>query len=119
MNESTWYKLLMGLFVTCFALLLVTGGGRLIGHHDPLILLDEEMPTEVCLASLQASIEQTKPAALRERESQRSDQHAHPNEILSAAKSPALCRDSNGNILVGCSYMRAVYQAFALGDGFV
>ena len=109
----------MGLFVTCFAVLLVTGGGRLIGHPDPLILLDNELPAEVFLCSIQESVEQIMPLAAKGRESQRSDHHAHSDEILPAAQAPALCRDSNGNVLVGCSYMRAVYQAFALGDGFV
>jgi len=27
--------------------------------------------------------------------------------------------DANGNVVMHCSYMRAVYQSFALGDGFV
>lgn len=34
------------------------------------------------------------------------------------ASLPRVQRDANGNVLSGVSYLRAVYQAFALGDGF-
>jgi hypothetical protein len=44
--------------------------------------------------------------------------HSMPAQEDQALKRLVLS-DSNGNVLAGDTYMRAVYQAFALDDGFV
>lgn len=110
---------LVFLFI-CFAFvcLLISGGSRLIGGQS-----EERAGTERTDALMRAAFVSA-PAPRAETEA------AKPHEQLvqrrAAAPAPegpilntlAMC-DANGNVLKGRTYMRAVYQAFVLGDGFV
>lgn len=100
-----------------FACLLLSGGSRLIGHEER--------------ASVQIADVSGVAAAFSAAPSQRSEtgvdpvhREASPREDKAEApQGPAPCArvicDANGNVLGSVSYLRAVYQAFSLGDGFV
>lgn len=101
-----------------FVCLLLSGGSRLIGAQGG----EESMPqqgdslVQAAFVSAPAPIAETGAAHQREHCVQR---HA----LTPAPERPSLADlvecDANGNVLKGQPYLRAVYQAFALGDGFV
>ena len=101
-----------------FVCLLLSGGSRLIGAQGG----KESMPqqgnslVQAAFVSAPAPIAETGATHQREHCVQRHAQTPAPERpILTAI---AEC-DANGNVLKGQPYLHAVYQAFALGDGFV
>ena len=108
------------LSLCAFALVCValSGAPRLIGGE-----MDAQSPAP--FAAAQACLTAPAPDGAQE-SAPRSDMRARSGEEtaqvahLSASPAPQLRRDANGNVLAaGTSYLRAVYWAFALGDGFV
>ena len=101
-----------------FACLLLSGGWRLIGHEG------EEAPVQMADVPMIATAFSAAPAPLCEMglepvcksETIRDARQEAPGSAAHAAR--VVC-DANGNVLSGRSYLRAVYQAFSLGDGFV
>ena len=118
MKECPWYKLLLCAFLVCFAFLLVTGADRLIACDEPTVVFVESVPASAYTCSMQTHSELNGPLESKVYEAQRKDLPAHPDKSVLRMEAAGICCDSNGNILAACSYMRAVYQAFALGDGF-
>lgn len=108
------------LLLICFAFvcLLLSGGSRLIGAQGE----EESMPQQVnslvqaAFVSAPAPIAETGTTQQREQCVQRHALTPAPERPIQTAL--AEC-DANGNVLKGQSYLHAVYQAFALGDGFV
>lgn len=104
--------------VLAFFFLLLGGGSRLIAAPEEG--LDPILPAQ---SWFEASISCPPESAVSEVHlpgSQESDDCAERTLICDAKPndfSPPQT-DANGNILRHASYMRAVYQVFALGDGF-
>lgn len=107
-------RLLLAFFALTFACVLLSGAGRLLGAQA-------QQPCE----SLPAVVSLTAPAAREASESvfasgqeslRRAPEGEAPQEQPACA--PRALTDANGNVLRGMSYLRTVYSAFALGDGF-
>lgn len=104
--------------VLAFFFLLLSGGSRLIAAPQ-----DGFEPILPAQSWLEASISCPPTSAVSEvylSGSQESDNCAEQALVCDAKPddfSPPQT-DANGNILRHASYMRAVYQVFALGDGF-
>ena len=100
-----------------FCCLLLSGGSRLIGregeemvHSQPTVILCSVL----CSAPAQAEQTGCDPDCDRADKMQSmaaSMIHDEPDTYV--------CSDANGNVLRRQTYLRAVYQAFSLGDGFV
>ena len=110
---------LVFLFI-CFAFvcLLLGGGSRLIGVQAEEEAMPEQAASLMRAAFVSAPAPQAETGTAHQREqvAQRHAQAPAPeNRILNIL---AQC-DANGNVLESLSYLRTVYQAFALGDGFV
>lgn len=111
-------SLLLLCMLFAFACLLLSGGWRLVGsaQEDDLIPVRTYASIRTVLtnagmrAEESASPVRRTPAAARMHVLPAQDHQALKNSVLS---------DANGNVLLGRTYMRAVYQAFALDDGFV
>lgn len=110
--------LIMGIIM--FAALFVSGSHRLIGTTSPVA---EPIPLRIVNAYLCSAA-----AASECIEAHRNQHQEHAVKVVPvqmqethSAFHGTLSRhaDSNGNILFDVSYMRSVYQSFALGDGFV
>jgi len=101
-----------------FACLLLGGGWRLIGGEPS----DDSIPVRPYTA-IRAALSQA-PAGVQEGISQMrrvvcmQRMHGSPAKGIQVL-SRAVTSDANGNVLAAGTYMRAVYQAFALDDGFV
>ena len=99
-----------------FCCLLLSGGSRLIGREGEE--LAQSLPVSVLrgvLCSAPAQTEQTSCDPARD--------HTDKAQIMVASMihdepDISVCSDANGNVLRCQTYLRAVYQAFSLGDGF-
>ena len=100
-----------------FACLLLAGGSRLIGHAQP-------QETEAFARGAAAHAVLCSAAS-----SAQEAEEIHARGQVHGWKKPAVaqatrqliscvCSDANGNVLGGVSYLRTVYQAFSLSDGF-
>lgn len=101
-----------------FVCLLLSGGSRLIGAQGGKESMPQQGDSLVQAAFVSAPAPQAETGTAHPREhsvQRRASAPAPENRILNTL---AVC-DANGNVLEGQSYLRAVYQAFALGDGFV
>lgn len=114
-SERSWL-----FFLICFVFgaLLLSGGARLIGSHelenaDPI---QAGAPVRAAWVSAPAPREETGAPQQRGQSVQRQEMAVVPESP--APHRPAAC-DANGHVLESRSYWRTVYQAFALGDGFV
>lgn len=108
--------LLMAVCAMAFVCLLLSGATRLVASGEET----GPAPMVGVRAALTAPARQDGPdiaedAQTPERRWERVVQAAS----LCASAAPALHCDANGNVLTRESYLRAVYRAFSLGDGFV
>lgn len=100
-----------------FACLLIAGRSRLVGYE-----VEENALPSAAGPVLRAAL-CSAPAAPQETggmEQQTSADKRQSDSTVCASPTPqplALC-DANGNVLGNQTYLHAVYQAFALGDGF-
>lgn len=111
-ERSLWLLLVL----IAFSCLLVSGGSRLIGHNGEI---EETRNVQVMRAAINSAPGSYTESGLPERNHH---DHAAAQTVFESGSSrpdTLVCSDANGNVLVGGSYMHAVYQAFALGDGFV
>lgn len=108
-------RLLLTCFLLTFACVLLSGAGRLLGGEEPR---QAAGPRPVCAAlGSGVQLESVVGASPAGAEGlRRAAQEAVRRE--SAACPPVALTDANGNVLRGESYLRTVYSAFALGDGF-
>ena len=100
-----------------FSCLLLSGGSRLIGHEEgEHVQLEDVSPVRAAFSAAPAP----------QGEMGLAPSGGTEDRIAAKAKAPGresmparvVC-DANGNVPSGASYLRAVYQAFSLGDGFV
>ena len=117
MNKRAYSLLLTGCLLL-FSCLLISGIQRLVAfpeRQEPALF----QSPQAILCSAQSSLElEREPGRPRfVRETRLADAHVQMELSQSSGTGET---DANGNILcTGVSYVRAVYRAFALGDGFV
>lgn len=114
------FMLLMGMAV--LSCILLCGAQRLVGRADeaPPIVPGSVSAKQAILVSAASCAQET--GAQQGRTScVRVDEVRQSAQLFSAAGNGLIARrDANGNVLPGRgSYLRMVYQAFPLGDGFV
>ena len=110
------YALLMAVCVTAFACLLLSGAPRLVASGEEA----GSAPALSVRAALTAPARQDdSDIAAAAQSSARRGERIFETASLIAPAVPALRCDANGNVLARESYLRTVYRAFSLGDGFV
>lgn len=106
---------LMGVAFVC---LLLSGAPRLFAGDEPAVPLGPPIVRAARLCSPPAREQESGAQPARALgPGARIAMENHPFSCLGLAAGQVR-RDANGNVLAACSYMRAVYQAFPLGDGF-
>lgn len=117
MQKRSGRALFLLLCLFAFSCVLLSGAGRLIGSKT------SQPDRSRAIAAVGATL-RCAPAPQTEEpeapgQAQRSGSRRE-TACLPAGLSPAraVCCDANGNILSGQSYLRTVYRAFALSDGF-
>ena len=119
MNKTKGQKFVFALVVLAFCCLLLGGGSRLIAspQDEPALILPSVSWMNASLTCMPATQAQSL------QQPQQEEENALGTALVCFAPTQrpmhALQTDANGNILGTVSYMRAVYQVFALGDGFV
>ena len=111
-------KLLFACMLFAFACLIASGGWRLVAGYGEGQLMPDRPYAQIrtVISAAPANPSQTVSPVQRESGVQRMHTAPAPdNRILTQSAES----DSNGNVLAAGTYMRAVYQAFALDDGFV
>jgi hypothetical protein len=118
MKRVRWQDLFFSVTMIVFFSLLISGGSRLIAVPEP-DALGCSVPVHFD-ASLSCPPEHVEQTFLLSRQESKNAAYAdvHYLEQHEVACKP-LITDANGNIVMHCNYMHAVYQTFALGDGFV
>lgn len=109
--------LLMAVCATAFVCLLLSGAPRLIASGEETA---DAPAIAVQSAALSAPAREDGPDAAGQTQTGagRGERVTEPASLVAPAM-PALRRDANGNVLAHESYLRTVYRAFSLGDGFV
>lgn len=114
MKGRIGFRILMALFSLTFICALLSGAGRLLGGREP-----QQPDVPPALSTLSAVIprDAEQSTAPSEQEAVRRVPQA---AALQERDAGVVCAqtDANGNVLRGESYLRTVYRAFALGDGF-
>lgn len=121
MQNAAFRKVFLSCFLLVFAVLLISGAPRLIARSC------EELCAEISLPPRQAYLCMYPETQLHRIQSdcEEHSRFAQNDEVAlfrASSGMPVTCvsdMDANGNILLDASYMRSVYQVFALGDGFV
>lgn len=117
MTGKSGRSILLLSMVFAFICLLLGGGWRLVGGQK-----DDPVPVRP-YASIRAALSSAEAApvhsaSLMRRASGMARMHVSPAQEYQNLKRLVLS-DANGNVLAAGTYMRAVYQAFTLDDGFV
>lgn len=118
MRQSIFQRLFLSGFALAFALLLISGAPRLIASSDVYESAEiriRPVQAYLCNPAMQEHVQT----------SQRQESGAFSHEAAMVFRAEpdaphAITRDAdaNGNVISCTSYMRSVYQVFALGDGF-
>ncbi len=119
MRERSWRLLLGALCGFVFALLLCGGAERLVGGEEPSRAVS---PPRAVAAFLTGAHAEPQSGERSEARPTGGERQARPASGLSPARVRVTLlqrSDANGRVLSGRSYLREVYEAFALGDGFV
>ena len=118
MKKTQWQKMLLAFSLFVFACLLLGGGSRLIASDEPVAPI---LPADSWLHASLTCPPSTQTNELQQRKTQENTLAVSTVLYLTdETMNPCSPQtDANGNVLrQGSSYMRTVYQAFALGDGF-
>lgn len=112
-------RMLLAASLALFACLLLSGAQRLIGCQAQSGQSSAAAPAQAYLCSAAPSYAQSAEEGARGE----TGEHRSAFDALPAGSPCAQPRgaraDANGNVIAsGVSYLRSVYQAFALGDGF-
>ena len=120
MKKTDFSPWLLALSAFVFCCLLLTGAQRLIAAPEqPPAEEPIRLRTAALCAPVPSSQEAEGPVSRIPTPAERQIQllGSVPKPPISVPKSGS---DANGNVLIGSrSYLHMVYQAFALGDGFV
>lgn len=118
MAKKSERSLLLLCMLFAFACLLLSGGGRLIGSEEENNLIPQRQLASVRTYFCDVPNQRIQTGAVIRQSSlcRRVPVSTAPDrQVLNHSVSS----DANGNVLAGQTYMRAVYQVFALDDGFV
>lgn len=118
MLERSWRLLLGALCSVAFILLLCGGAGRLIAGEKAERAVSPPRTVAAFLTEAHAGAQSAERERARPMGGERRER---PVSGLSPARSRATLlqrSDANGRVLSGRSYLREVYEAFTLGDGF-
>ena len=111
-------KLFLSLCALALVCIAISGAPRLIAGEEDAPPSASTVAAQAYLT--QASQESVPQSAPRAETRVRGSAQAAQSARLGVMPLLALRRDANGNVLAAqASYLRAVYWAFALGDGFV
>lgn len=118
MRTVNWRSVMLCVCILLFSGLLLCGGTRLIGSQQEEAPRDRMVVKAAYLCSAPPQNQETQQGVQEQPKGERTD------AALVAVVSPGnpsitLKRDANGNVLFHKSYLKTVYQAFSLGDGFV
>ena len=110
---------MLSIFLSLFACILLYGAPRMIAGEERTFLPDaaRRIDAYISSSSAQPEREAAESASGREAFSKRT-YAASACAQLSTCLPVGNAVDSNGNVLHCGTYMRSVYQSFALGDGF-
>lgn len=120
MKKRAWHSALFVVLCLTFGCLLLCSAPRLVASDE---VRSASLPPAPLAGWFQAALsclpsQQTIHAAQQPREERKIAAdvcaHDHQRDIT-----PIPITDANGNILIHYSYIRCVYQAFTLSDGFV
>jgi len=118
MTRRSGRSMLLFVLLFAFSCLLLGGGWRLVGHQ----LADDPIPARpytvirTALSSMETCVRESVSVVRRAMQEHRlRSMTVRDHQVLTR---PVLS-DANGNVLAAGTYMRAVYQAFVLDDGFV
>ncbi len=117
MKRTSWQSVYFAAAMLVFMSLLITGGSRLIATPE------SEAREYTAHVHAEASLI-CPPESVRESlVTGRQDEKFSADGAVACSECREIRRplltDANGNIVTYRSYIHAVYQAFALGDGFV
>ena len=118
MKKTLWQNLYFAFAVLTFACLLLGGGSRLIAAPEKETAAF--LPAEHWLSASLTCPPTVRQYEASEREMQENGQNTVSFVCFERCETDHIDvqTDANGNVLIASSYMRSVYQAFALGDGF-
>ena len=118
MAKKSERSLMLFCVLFIFGCLLLSGGWRLVGSRaqEESMQVRPFATIRAVLSGAIASRTETGMAVRRDQSAQRMQPVPAPQESILIHR---VLSDANGNVLAGKTYMRAVYQAFVLGDGFV
>lgn len=119
MKRLDFRPALLSCIAVAFVCLLLSGASRLIGHSPAASACPPPSAAQdVYLCSAPASTQETDARSGRSLLPESPWARRDPPQPCRPGAMPAAVRDANGNVLLSKTYVRAVYQAFALGDGF-
>ena len=117
MQKRSGRVLFLLLCLFAFSCVLISGAGRLIGCETPQP--DRHRDIAVAGATLRCApapqTQEPEAPGQAQRSGSRRETVCLPAGLFPAR---AVCCDANGNILSAQSYLRTVYRAFVLSDGF-
>ena len=118
MTRKCERKLLLACMLFAFACLILSGGWRLVASQgeDDWTPVRPYAQIRAVISAAPAQMSQTISSVCRDAGVLRMHVASVPENRSLNHSVPS---DSNGNVLAAGTYMRAVYQAFALDDGFV
>ena len=118
MARKSARSMLLFCMLFAFACLLLGGGWRLVGTAQEDDLIPARPYASIRASFSPAQARENERASVVKGESTVQRMHRMPAQDHQALNH-LVPSDSNGNVLAAGTYMRAVYQAFALDDGFV
>ncbi|HIS94139.1 MAG TPA: hypothetical protein IAC19_00035 [Candidatus Ventricola gallistercoris] len=119
MKKVDFRPLLLACITMVFLCVLLSGASRLVGHtaaERPCSPPSAAQKAYLCSAP--ATVQETDGQSGRSLLPESPWARSNPPQPCRLNGMPAAVRDANGNVLLSQTYLRAVYQAFALGDGF-
>lgn len=117
MQKRSGRALFLLMCLVAFACVLVSGAGRLIGCETPQP--DQDRAISAASAALQcAPVPRAEEAGVLGQTQRGGSRRGMVSLAAGLFPARAVCCDANGNILSAQSYLRTVYRAFALSDGF-
>ena len=118
MAKKSERSLLLFVMLFAFACLLLSGGWRLVavGQPDDPIPVRPYTAIRAAISHAHPGVQESVSLARRAAHEQRMPSvPVQDHQVLNCS----VPSDANGNVLAAGTYMRAVYQAFVLDDGFV
>ena len=118
MTRKSEQKLLLACMLFVFACVILSGGWRLVGGQPQADLIPARNYVQIRAVLSPAPAQPSQSVSLVRRENGMQRMPVAPTPV-NRTLYHSIASDSNGNVIAAGTYMRAVYQAFTLDDGFV